>query len=147
MTALSNFYRGFPVAVKLLVAILLFAFSLANIITDNTPPAIAISSSVISINVTSRDSVKIVYAIEYAVAKSFSGNVGRMVLCDGEEPYYAGAELRIFTEPKTMIRRFFEYPAHPYAGSKCELVFTVEHQRWYMLAPRVHEIGRVPFTA
>jgi len=146
MTAVANFYRGLPVAFRLMLALLVFAFSLANIITDTTPPAIAISSSVVSIKPTARDSIKINYTIEYAVKKTFSGNVGKMVLCEGEEPYYAGSELRIFTEPKTIIRRFLEYPAHPSAGSKCELVFTVEHQSWYMLAPRVHEIGRVPFT-
>jgi hypothetical protein len=146
MTILARFL-GVPIYVfRILVIIVLVLFGVNAAQTWEESPVRMIKAVVTTSLLLARSATKIDYTIDYDVSTTFNGDVGKLVLCAGEKSYFAGIEPRGFTKPRITIERFLEYPILLTVGTKCVLVFTVDYQAWYSFSPKIHEIGRVPFT-
>lgn len=109
------------------------------------PPAVSVSGDAFAARNHPRHSVMVDYKIEYDVKGTFSGQVGKVVECDGMNPYYIGVELREFKEPRTKVLQFFEIPYELKAGTKCTLVLSVDYKPRFSISTKLFEIGKVSF--
>ena len=110
-----------------------------------TPPAVSVSGDAFAEINRLRHSVMVDYSIEYDVKGTFSGQVGKVVECEGMNPYYVGVELREFKEPRTKVLQFFEIPYELKKGTKCTLALSVDYKPRFSISTKLFEIGKVSF--